>query len=97
MFVSLHKPNEPESYNLMLMKCHIPEIYKGSSNTLKKKTEQKRKRPIHTNIFEQPHIIKSFALHSPSHNITTPGFTTTHDVHDHSGPSYSVPKYFCPK
>lgn len=42
MFISLIIPNEAESYNLMLLKCHIPEIYKGSKNTLNKKTEQKK-------------------------------------------------------
>lgn len=47
MFISLIIPNEPESYNLMLLKCHIPEIYKGSKNTFKKK-KQNKKNKTHT-------------------------------------------------
>lgn len=43
-----------------------------------KKQNKKNKTHTHKNIWATTH--KSFALHFPSHNITTPGFTTTHDV-----------------
>lgn len=93
MYVSLLKPNETESFNLMRKKCHIPEIYKGN---IKKIMQQKKKIDPYTQK-SLSNRTQSFALHFPSHNITTPGLTTTHDIHGYSGPPYSVPKYFCPK
>lgn len=92
VYVSLLKPNEMESFNLMWKKCHIPEIYKGSIDTL---CNKKKKDPYTQKSLSNR--TQSFALHFPSQNITTPGLTTTHDIHGYSGPPYSVPKYFCPK